>query len=135
MKGWAAFIVIGALVWMAFIHFLGCATPNAGASCPTSNASYCLDGGVNRVCVGNALVDYQCNGPRHCQVASDRTVTCDQTAGATPGTPCLVQQYAGQAECSVDGLSELACLSGTWTQLACPQGQKCTAGDGGVGCH
>lgn len=105
--------------------------PTPGDSCTTGQEACQTDGGV-LVCQHGHYVTSHCGGPAGCHLDTNRTVECDQSAGAAPGEACL-PLYAGKTECS--GKDYVACMEGTWMPQSCSGGTSCQASDGGIFCR
>lgn len=107
--------------------------PKAGDACEAGSA-VCQSKGQSLTCHGGKYVGVPCMGPKGCSVTNDRAILCDQSDGATPGTLCY-PAYERTGHCAPGGTAVLQCLSGVWTQTACPDGQLCQAGANTVACQ
>ena len=120
-----------AALLLAFL--VGCAH-HVGDICLEGDA-YCGDSKTDPrsalACRGGNLVRFDCLGPKGCRVDAARTVSCDQSEGASVGRPCFTE-YEGTGQCN--GVALLQCVRGNWAQVACPQGQYCSDSGGYVGC-
>lgn len=128
--GDAALIIVLALLVFALVS---CATLRvAGDKCSAGDA-ICDGSGKALSCEGGIAVSFACTGPKGCAVDGSRTVTCDQSSGATHNTPCFAA-YEGKAHCSPDAAAYLVCSNGLWRAQPCETGSACMDTPAGVTC-
>lgn len=125
MRGFAILGVLGAIVACATLR-------QTGDPCGAGDAR-CVDEKTAFACRGKKVVAFDCNGPAHCSARADKTVLCDQSAGALPGTPCF-DAYAGRAQCGAEAGAYLVCADGTWQPRTCEAGAVCRDDGAGVTC-
>ena len=121
--GPVSWLLLSASVFLTMLlvaAVFSCALIHPRPSDPCSQGDEVCQAGGALVCRAGKYVLTHCGGPASCTVASSRTVSCDQTAGAVGGEPCL-PAYEGQAQCSGPS-TYVKCTAGTWTALACKAG-------------
>jgi hypothetical protein len=93
----------------------GCCKKKPGDSCTGADPS-CLDESNLLACEKGTFISTPCKGPNGCKV-EDNLLTCD-ISGNTAGDPCATADE-GDAACSVDKKSQVACKGGKYEVAQC----------------
>jgi len=110
-----------------------CVALRVGGSCEEGQAT-CEGAQTALACRAGRVESFPCTGPLGCRVDESRAVTCDQSEGALPGTPCL-EAYEGAGHCApAPAVGRVQCVGGVWVERPCPPDSACQDVEGAVSC-